>query len=59
MRSNGRVAQDDGPGSGVASACDPEGYYREVAKRVPVGRVGEAAEFADLAAFLCSAGAPT
>ena len=34
---------------------DLEGYYREVAKRVPVGRVGEAEEFADLAAFLCSA----
>jgi NAD(P)-dependent dehydrogenase (short-subunit alcohol dehydrogenase family) len=34
---------------------DVEGYYRDVAKRVPVGRVGEAEEFADLAAFLCSA----
>jgi NAD(P)-dependent dehydrogenase (short-subunit alcohol dehydrogenase family) len=34
---------------------DLEGYYREVAKRVPVGRVGEAEEFADLVAFLCSA----
>jgi 3-oxoacyl-[acyl-carrier protein] reductase len=34
---------------------DLDGYYREVAKRVPVGRVGEAEEFADLAAFLCSA----
>jgi NAD(P)-dependent dehydrogenase (short-subunit alcohol dehydrogenase family) len=36
---------------------DPEAYYREVAKtrRIPLGRVGEAAEFADLVAFLCSA----
>ena len=34
---------------------DIEGYYREVAKRVPVGRVGEAAEFGDLVAFLVSA----
>lgn len=33
---------------------DLEGYYREVAKRVPVGRVGEAEEFADLVAFLVS-----
>lgn len=34
---------------------DVEGYYREVAKRVPLGRVGEAAEFGDLVAFLVSA----
>ena len=34
---------------------DLDGYYQEVAKRVPVGRVGEAEEFADLVAFLCSA----
>ncbi len=33
---------------------DLEGYYREVGKRVPVGRVGEAEEFADLVAFLVS-----
>jgi NAD(P)-dependent dehydrogenase (short-subunit alcohol dehydrogenase family) len=33
---------------------DLEGYYREVAKRVPLGRVGEAEEFADLVAFLVS-----
>jgi 3-oxoacyl-[acyl-carrier protein] reductase len=33
---------------------DLEGYYREAAKRVPVGRVGEADEFADLVAFLAS-----
>ena len=33
---------------------DVEAYYREVATRVPVGRVGEASEFADLAAFLAS-----
>jgi NAD(P)-dependent dehydrogenase (short-subunit alcohol dehydrogenase family) len=34
---------------------DLEGYYREVSKRVPVGRIGEAEEFADLVAFLVSA----
>jgi NAD(P)-dependent dehydrogenase (short-subunit alcohol dehydrogenase family) len=34
---------------------DLDGYYREVARRVPVGRVGEAEEFADLVAFLASA----
>ncbi len=33
---------------------DLEGYYREVGKRVPVGRVGKAEEFADLVAFLVS-----
>ncbi len=33
---------------------DPDAYYREVAKRVPIGRVGEAEEFADLVAFLAS-----
>ena len=31
-----------------------EGHYRELAKRVPVGRVAEASEFADLVAFLAS-----
>ncbi|MGH7320817.1 MAG: SDR family oxidoreductase [Candidatus Rokuibacteriota bacterium] len=34
---------------------DMEAYYRDVARRVPVGRVGEAEEFADLVAFLVSA----
>src|SRR5712664_682158 len=38
-----------------AKGGDMEAYYREAAKRVPVGRVGEAEEFADLVAFLCSA----
>jgi NAD(P)-dependent dehydrogenase (short-subunit alcohol dehydrogenase family) len=33
---------------------DLEAYYREVSKRVPVGRVGDAEEFADLVAFLAS-----
>lgn len=33
---------------------DADAYYREVAKRVPLGRVGEAEEFADLVAFLAS-----
>jgi 3-oxoacyl-[acyl-carrier protein] reductase len=34
---------------------DVEGYDREVAKRVPLGRVGDASEFGDLVAFLVSA----
>ena len=38
-----------------AKGGDMEAYYREAAKRVPVGGVGEAEEFADLVAFLCSA----
>jgi NAD(P)-dependent dehydrogenase (short-subunit alcohol dehydrogenase family) len=33
---------------------DLEGYYREIGKRIPLGRVGEAEEFADLVAFLAS-----
>jgi len=33
---------------------DVEAYYRELARRVPLGRVGEAEEFADLVAFLVS-----
>src|SRR5262245_13219542 len=33
---------------------DLDAYYREVSKRVPIGRVGEAEEFADLVAFLVS-----
>lgn len=33
---------------------DPDAFYREVAKRVPIGRAGEAEEFADLVAFLAS-----
>ena len=35
---------------------DPEAFYRDVAKKrnIPLGRVGEAAEFADLVAFLAS-----
>ena len=33
---------------------DPAAYYRDVARRVPIGRVGEAEEFADLVAFLAS-----
>jgi NAD(P)-dependent dehydrogenase (short-subunit alcohol dehydrogenase family) len=38
-----------------AKGGDMDSYYREAAKRVPVGRVGEADEFADLVAFLVSA----
>jgi 3-oxoacyl-[acyl-carrier protein] reductase len=33
---------------------DLDAYYTEVARRVPIGRVGEAEEFADLIAFLAS-----
>ncbi|HEV8436857.1 MAG TPA: SDR family oxidoreductase [Methylomirabilota bacterium] len=33
---------------------DVESYYKEAARRVPIGRVGEAEEFADLVAFLSS-----
>jgi NAD(P)-dependent dehydrogenase (short-subunit alcohol dehydrogenase family) len=35
---------------------EPEAFYREMAekRRVPLGRFGEAHEFADLVAFLCS-----
>jgi 3-oxoacyl-[acyl-carrier protein] reductase len=33
---------------------DLDGYYVEAARRVPLGRVAEAAEFADLVAFLAS-----
>jgi 3-oxoacyl-[acyl-carrier protein] reductase len=33
---------------------DVEAHYRELAKRVPIGRVAEASEFADLVAFLAS-----
>jgi NAD(P)-dependent dehydrogenase (short-subunit alcohol dehydrogenase family) len=38
-----------------AKGGDLDAYYREAAKRVPVGRVGETEEFADLVAFLVSA----
>jgi 3-oxoacyl-[acyl-carrier protein] reductase len=38
-----------------AKGGDMEAYYKDAARRVPVGRVGEAAEFADLVAFLTSA----
>jgi NAD(P)-dependent dehydrogenase (short-subunit alcohol dehydrogenase family) len=34
---------------------DLEGHYAELGKRVPVGRIAEASEFADLVAFLVSA----
>lgn len=37
-----------------AKGGDLEAHYREVAKRVPIGRVAEAGEFADLVAFLAS-----
>jgi 3-oxoacyl-[acyl-carrier protein] reductase len=33
---------------------DLEGHYRELAKRIPIGRVAHAAEFGDLVAFLVS-----
>jgi len=33
---------------------DLEAFYKDVARRVPIGRVGEAEEFGDLVAFLAS-----
>jgi NAD(P)-dependent dehydrogenase (short-subunit alcohol dehydrogenase family) len=33
---------------------NPQGLYDEMAKRIPLGRVGNAGEYADLVAFLCS-----
>jgi len=37
-----------------AKGGDLEGHFRELAKRVPLGRIAEASEFADLVAFLAS-----
>ena len=37
-----------------AKGGDLEAHYRALAKRIPVGRVAEASEFADLVAFLAS-----
>lgn len=37
-----------------ASGITKEQYYESLAKNVPVGRVGEPEEFANVAAFLCS-----
>ena len=37
-----------------AKGGDVDAHYRELAKRVPVGRVADASEFADLVAFLAS-----
>jgi len=33
---------------------DLDAFYKETAKRIPIGRIGEAEEFADLVAFLVS-----
>ena len=33
---------------------NPQELYEDMAKRIPLGRVGEAEEYADLVAFLCS-----
>src|SRR5215470_14134488 len=38
-----------------AAGKDMEAFYKDAAKTVPLGRVGEAEEFADLVAFLVSA----
>ena len=38
-----------------AKGKDMEAFYKDAAKTVPLGRVGEAEEFADLVAFLVSA----
>ena len=32
----------------------PQELYDDMAKKIPLGRVGEAEEYADLVAFLCS-----
>jgi NAD(P)-dependent dehydrogenase (short-subunit alcohol dehydrogenase family) len=32
----------------------PQELYDDMAERIPLGRVGEAEEYADLVAFLCS-----
>ena len=37
-----------------AKGGDLEAHYRELAKRVPVGRIADASEFADLVSFLVS-----
>jgi NAD(P)-dependent dehydrogenase (short-subunit alcohol dehydrogenase family) len=37
-----------------AKGGDLEAHWKEVAKRVPIGRIGEPQEFADLVAFLAS-----
>ena len=37
-----------------AKGGDLEAHWKEVAKRVPIGRIGEPGEFADLVAFLVS-----
>ena len=33
---------------------NPQELYDDMSKRIPLGRVGEAEEYADLVAFLCS-----
>ena len=33
---------------------NPQELYSDLAKKIPLGRVGEAEEYADLVAFLCS-----
>lgn len=38
-----------------AAGGSMEDFYSELSKKVPMGRVGEAEDYADLAAFLCSA----
>ena len=56
----GKAMQGGAVGEVVASAADGfgpgdlEGHYRELAKRIPIGRVAHAAEFGDLVAFLVS-----
>ena len=37
-----------------AGNIDPQELYNDLAKEIPLGRVGEADEYADLVAFLCS-----
>lgn len=37
-----------------AAGGDMEAFYANMANRIPLGRVGEASDYADLVAFLCS-----
>ena len=49
--STGRCVTFEAP---AEFAPPTEAHYREIGKRVPVGRIADASEFADLVAFLAS-----
>jgi len=38
----------------AAGSTTTDEFYNDMAKRIPMGRMGEASEYADLVAFLCS-----